>query len=173
MYIGIGIKELIDYYTIDDSLIFIAYLRVSFIDLIIIVFSTNISLLMLFTISWIAVILSEYGVTNDVSQDGPTSALFLSLYINHLSLFLSKFPPSCCCASNSNNQLMHADELVILAAHVKDIHELLNVYQKLVNIMTLFTIVLNLNYLIFVNMIITEKSYPMTLHWNMLLVIRN
>ena len=60
-----------------------------------------------------------FSVNNGVREGGMLSPLLFNVYIDYLSVSLSKQPVGCCCGKTVVNHLMYADDIVLLAPSAK------------------------------------------------------
>ena len=85
-------------------------------------------------VKWGSVISDVFPVNNGVRQGGILSPLLSNVYINDLSISLSKLPIWCFIGENVINHLMYADDIVLLSPSAKVMQRLLdNAYTISVN----------------------------------------
>ena len=73
---------------------------------------------------------STLAVTNGVKQGGILSPLIFNIYIDDLSLTLSKSNPGCHLGGRCVNHIAYADDLCILSMSSSGIQNLLNICEK-------------------------------------------
>ena len=67
-----------------------------------------------------------FSVNNGVRQVSMLSLLLFNVYVDDLSVSLSKLPVGCCCGKTVVNHLMYADDIILLAPSVKGLQRLLD-----------------------------------------------
>ena len=78
-------------------------------------------------VRWGSVFSDFFLVNNGVRQGGILSPLLFNVYINELSVSLSKLPVDCCCCNNVVNHLMYADDTVLFAPSAKGLQRITDV----------------------------------------------
>jgi len=77
-------------------------------------------------VRWRTVYSDLFSVTNSPRQGGRLSPLLFNIYINDLSLALSKQPAECYCGKQMVNHIIYADDLVVFAPAGKGLQKLIS-----------------------------------------------
>ena len=78
-------------------------------------------------VRWGSTLSPKFNVSNGVRQGGILSPLFFNLYMDRLSVTLSKTKVGCALGKIMVNHLAYADDLVILSPSAKGLQKLLNI----------------------------------------------
>ena len=78
-------------------------------------------------VRWGSTLSPKFNVSNGVRQGGILSPLFFNLYMDKLSVTLSKTKVGCALGKTMVNHLAYADDLVILSPSAKGLQKLLNI----------------------------------------------
>ena len=81
-----------------------------------------------YCVRWGSTVSPKFNVSNGVRQGGILSPLFFfNLYMDRISVTLSKTKVGCALGKTMVNHLAYADDLVILSPSAKGLHKLLNI----------------------------------------------
>ena len=111
-------------------------------------------------VRWGSTLSPKFNVSNGVRQGGILSPLLFNLYMDRLSVTLSKTKVGCALCKIMVNHLAYADDLVMLSPSAKGLQKLLNIFLNMVKSTTLCSITKKRNVCIFQSNVVVLLMYP-------------